>query len=137
MKKKDMSETTRSYIKKKHWLQAISAILLFGPLLVALGFAGYDMAMAGTVAETVFQVSIFSSSVIIFGLLTIIGLARKTVFKSGIWVIVFALYLLLDYALPFIVVFGVCQIIDELIISPGIEHYKDKILINEEIDRRA
>ena len=135
-KNKELSEVTRGYIKKKRILTLISCVLLFTPLLVALGFAGYDMAVSGTTTETIFKVSIFSSSVIIFGILTIIGLARKVVFKSSIWIMVIALYFLLDYALPFIIVFGFCQIIDELIVSPGISHYREKILINKEIDRR-
>lgn len=132
------SEATKGYKKKKGWLTALSWLLLLGPLVAALIVSGIGMAAAGTitVSETIFKVSIFSSSVIIFGILTIIGLARKVVFKSSIWVIVIALYFLLDYALPFIIAFGICQIIDELMVAPGIEYYKQKILINKEIDRR-
>lgn len=132
-----MSEQTKKIRNKCRWLTFISILLLFGPLTYYLGLAAFNMAIAGTTVETVAKVSIFSSSVIIFGILTIVSLARKMVFKSSLWVLVVAIYLLLDSIMYAVIIIGACQIIDELIISPLRTHYKQQLIINKEIDKRG
>ena len=134
--KTQLSEQTKKYKKIKNWLTFFSLILLFGPILYYLTCAAVATALAGSTTVMVAKVSIFSSSVIIFGILTIVAAVRRTVFKSSIWVLVIALYLLLDYMMWAVVIVGTCQIIDELIFSPLIAHYKNLITINKEIDKR-
>lgn len=131
-----MSERTKKLKTKVGWLTALSIILLFGPLAFYLGLAAYDMAIAGTTVATVAKVSIFSSSVIIFGILTLIAAVRKVVFKSSIWVLMVAIYLLLDHVMWAVLIIGSCQIIDELIVSPLKAHFKQQLTINKEIDKR-
>lgn len=131
------SQTTKKYKRIRNWLFAISLILLFGPVGFYLVQAAMATIAAGTTTATIAKVSIFSSSVIIFGILTIIAAARKIVFKSSVWVLVIAIYLLLDYAMWAVVVIGVCQILDELVFSPLVKYYNSLIRINKEIDKRG
>lgn len=131
------SQTTKKYKRARNWLFAISLLLLFGPVGFYLVQAAMATIAAGTTTATIAKVSIFSSSVIIFGILTIIAAARKIVFKSSVWVLVIAIYLLLDYAMWAVVVIGVCQILDELVFSPLVKYYNSLIRINKEIDKRG
>lgn len=131
-----MSERTKKLKTKVGWLTALSIVLLFGPLAFYLGLAAYDMAVAGTTVATVAKVSIFSSSVIIFGILTLIAAVRKSVFKSSIWVLMVAIYLILDNVMWAVLIIGSCQIVDELIVSPLRAHFKQQLTINKEIDKR-
>lgn len=131
------SQTTKKYKRIRNWLFAISLLLLFGPVGFYLVQAAMATIAAGTTTATIAKVSIFSSSVIIFGILTIIAAARKIVFKSSVWVLVIAIYLLLDYAMWAVVVIGVCQILDELVFSPLVKYYNSLIRINKEIDKRG
>lgn len=126
-------KTKRIYII----LTIISFLLLFGPILVALGIAVYHSFIAGVATISIAKVSIFSTSVIIFGMLTIISIARKMVFKSSVWVLVVALHLLLTNIAWMVVTIGVCQIVDELIITPLRKYYKQRWVINKEMDKRG
>lgn len=130
------SPQTKKLKNKVGWLTFISILLLFGPLAYYLILSVIAMAAAGTTTAIVAKVSIFSSSVVIFGLLTIISAARKVVFKSSIWIMVLAFYILLDNIMWAVLIIGACQILDELIISPLLRHYKELLKINKEIDKR-
>lgn len=131
-----MSERTRKLKNKVIILTLLSIALLFGPLVYYFAEAAIATFLGGTTTATVANVSIFSTSVIIFGILTIIAAVRKCVFKSSMWVLLIGLYLLLDNILYAVVVIGVCQILDELVVSPLRKHYKQKLVINQEIDKR-
>lgn len=137
MAKRNDSEITKKYKRIRNWLVIISLLLLFGPIGYYLIEAALAVIAAGTTTAVIAKVSIFSSSVIIFGILTIIAAARKVVFKSAIWVLVVAIYLLLDYVMWAVVIIGICQILDELIFAPLINYYNDLIKINKEIDKRG
>ena len=131
-----MSERTKQLKNKVVILTLISIALLFGPLAYYLGLAAFETIMAGTTVQTVARVSLFSTSLIIFGILTIVAACRKVVFKSSIWVLVVAIYLLLDSVMWAVIIIGVCQILDELVVSPLRAHYKEQLTINKEIDKR-
>ena len=135
--KNQMSDITKKYKKTLHWLTFISVLLLFGPMTYFLGAAAVDMALAGTTAATVAKVSLFSSSLIITGILTIIGVIRKYTFRSSIWVLLIAIYLLLDNIMWAVLLIGACQILDEIVIQPLIKKYANLLTINKEIDKRT
>lgn len=132
-----MNPITKKYKNLRNNLSFMSLMLVFGPFIYYLIEAAINTMQAGTVEQVVAKVSIFSTSVILFGILTIVGLAKKVVFKSSIWILVVAIYLLLDYALYAVVIIGSCQIIDELIVSPLAKHYGQLYTINKEIDKRG
>lgn len=132
-----LSEESKKLRAKVWLLRVISFLLLFGPLMFYFGQAAWVSFIAGTTTATVAKVSIFSTSLILFGILTIIAAARKVVFKSSLWVLVVAIYLLLDSVMYAVVIIGACQIIDELAIQPLLNHFKDRLKINKEIDRRG
>lgn len=69
-------------------------------------------------------------------ILSIISWANKLVLRSKIWVVVIALYFILDrFATP-IIVLACCQVVDELLVCPLKSHYKTKLTINKELDKR-
>lgn len=136
MKKNQMSDITKKYRKIVIFLTIASVLLLFGPMTYYLGAAAVNMAAAGTTTATVAQVSLFSSSLIITGILTLIGLIRKVTFKSSIWVLLIAIYTILGNVMWAVILIGGCQIFDELLISPLLNKYRNLLTINKEIDKR-
>lgn len=133
---KKMSDITRKYKKALIILNIISVLLLFGPMVYYLAAAAVSMAVAGTTTATVAKVSLFSSALITTGILTLIGVARKYTFRSSIWLLLIAIYVILNEVMWAIIIIGSCQIIDELLISPLITKYKNLYTINKEIDKR-
>lgn len=134
--KKPMSDITRKYKKALIWLHIFSVALLFGPMLYYLGAAGVAMMAAGTTTATVAKVSLFSSALITTGILTLIGIMRKYTFRSSIWLLLIAIYVILGEVMWAVVLIGSCQLLDELFISPLIKKYTNLYTINKEIDKR-
>lgn len=117
-------------LKAKYVTAALISLLLnIGPLLVFTIIAfisGTAIVHKVTLSMTLLVVLIFS----------IITLVNKTVFRSKLWILLIGLWLCLDNILTPLIVFAVCQVVDELIVTPIKKYYKDRYKINKEIDRR-
>lgn len=69
-------------------------------------------------------------------ILTAIAVANKVAMKSRLWVILIGLYICLDYIMTPLIIIAVCQVLDELVVSPLAKHYRSRYKINKEIDLR-
>lgn len=120
---------TAKYKKIALILGILSILLTVGPMLayITVGFLS---------AKLVVQKVTLAASVLFVGLLTIVSIINKRALRSRVWIIAFALYAVLDHYLALIVVFGVCQIVDELAVAPLARWYREKWHIHREIDRR-
>ena len=77
-----------------------------------------------------------SMTILIVLIFTAITFFNKTVFRSKLWILLIGLWLCLDNILTPLIVFAACQIIDELIVTPIKNYYKNSYKINKEIDKR-
>ena len=77
-----------------------------------------------------------SMTLLIVLIFTAITFFNKTVFRSKLWILLIGLWLCLDNILTPLIVFASCQVIDELIVTPLKNYYKNKYRINKEIDTR-
>ena len=77
-----------------------------------------------------------SMTLLIVLLFTAVTFINKTVFRSKLWILLIGLWLCLDNILTPLIVFAACQIIDELIVTPIKNYYKERYRINKEIDTR-
>lgn len=69
---------------------------------------------------------------------SLISLLSKTfTFRSRIWIILLALYFAMESISNILIMFAVTQILDELILTPLYRHFKNKVIINKEIDLRG
>lgn len=123
------SKVTKNY-RLVYWiLFAVSLLLNVCPLSVYV-----IKALAGP--GVTHQKVTLTMTVLVVLILSIISWANKLVLRSKIWVIVIALYFILDkFATP-IIILACCQVVDELIVCPIKNHYKTKLTINKEMDKR-
>ena len=68
--------------------------------------------------------------------MTVISIANKIVLKSRIWILMLGIYICLDTVLTPLIIIAVCQIVDELLITPLKKNFKSKKIINKEMDKR-
>lgn len=123
------SKTTKKYQKLALIFSLISVLLLLGPTTF------YVLTGIATATLTVQKVALVST-VAVSLLLTMFCAINKVVFRSKIWLVVLALFFVIDNFLVMIMIFGITQCLDELIVSPLARHYRTKANINAEIDKR-
>ena len=123
------SKTTKKYARLSLVFGILSVLLLLGPV----GF--YIIAGLTTATLTIQKVALVST-VAVSLLLTMLCAINKVVFRSKIWLVVLALFFVIDNFLVMIMIFGITQCLDELIVSPLARHYRTKASINAEIDKR-
>lgn len=120
---------TQSLKTKYRIFSILSLLLNVGPLAVYV--------IKALICSTFTHQKIaLSMTVLIVLILTIISLVNKVVMKSRLWIILIGLYICLEYILTPLIIIGVCQVVDELIVSPLKVHYRDRYKINKEIDLR-
>lgn len=123
------TKTTKKYATLAIIFTILSFLLLVGPTLF------YVIAGLTTATLTIQKVALVST-VAVSLLLTMLCAVNKWVFRSKIWLIVLALFFVIDKFLVMILVFGITQILDELVISPLARYFRNKTSINREIDKR-
>jgi hypothetical protein len=75
-------------------------------------------------------------SIVIVGILSAVCLINKSALRSRIWIIMLGIYICLDNIITPLVIIAVTQILDELIVAPLLNHYKTRLTISKELDRR-
>ena len=87
-------------------------------------------------ADLVYQKISLTMTVFVVLIMTIISLANKIVLRSRLWIILIGIYICLESIMTPLIIIAVCQILDELIVSPLKKSYKNKLTINKELDNR-
>lgn len=117
-------------LKAKYIIASLTSFLLnICPLIIFTVIAF----ISGTAIVHKVTLSMTLLVVLIF---TVITFVNKTVFRSKLWILLIGLWLCLDNILTPLIVFAVCQIADELIVTPIKKHYRDRYKINKEMDKR-
>lgn len=75
-------------------------------------------------------------TVFIVLIMTVVTLVQKVALRSRLWVILIGMYICLDNILTPLIIIACCQIVDELIVNPLAKAYKNRYIINKQIDRR-
>ena len=120
---------TKKYARAQFLLALMSVLLNIGP------FAYYvieGLLSDSLVAEKVGLVG----TVFAVAIMTIVSLVNKRALRSRLWILLVGLYMTLDNILTPLIIVAVCQILDELIISPLAKLYRAKKLIHKEMDKR-
>ena len=120
---------TKKFKRKYMAATILSFLLNVCPLLVFTIIAF----ISGTAIVHKVTLSMTLLIVLIFTAVTFIN---KTVFRSKLWILLIGLWLCLDNILTPLIVFAACQVIDELIVTPLKNYYKNRYRINKEIDTR-
>lgn len=125
-----MSSRTKKFKRLSTLFFILSVICTLGPAI-------YFIVAALLSNNLVIQKTAVVGSVFI----AIIGslfclVSKQFTFRSKIWIILLALFYALESITNVVIIFAVTQIIDELILSPLCKMYKNKYIINKEIDLR-
>ena len=125
-----MSDVTRRYNKLRFLFFWLGIFLTFLPLII-FGFKG---CMDGTIAlENKLTFSLCFVSAIT---LTMLGVKSKYNCRSVTYLLLFGCYFVVKEIEIVVAVCGVCCIADEFAIRPLHRHYREKAIINKEIDKR-
>lgn len=120
---------TQKYKLLKNLFLCISILLTIGPGFVFLCMAyNNDTAIVNKVT--------LSMLLLVVAIMTIIAISQKIVLRSRLWILLIGLWMCLDHFIVPLIVIGICQIFDELIISPLYNYYKNIYRTNKVIDER-
>lgn len=95
-------------------LTILSILLVFAPSVLLMAHAGVCLAMG---AATIANISIFSAACVIFGILNIIGIATKQVYKTTPWILALSAYIICPNLLSLSIV-ALGLLLDDIIIEP-------------------
>lgn len=124
-----MSRTSK--MRRAYWIFVILSLLLnICPLGVYTIKALFE-------ANLTHEKIALSMIVFIVLIMTIISIANKIVLRSRLWIILIGVYICLDHIMTPLIIIAVCQILDELLITPLKKSFKNKLNINKEIDKRC
>lgn len=124
------SKITKKYATLATIFSLLSAMCMFGPLLI---YAGMAFASGAAVVSKL----IVASSLVVAAVLTLISVLGKWAGRCRVWIVLLGLSIALQHFLPMFYVFAATQILDELVICPLAAHFRNKKIINEQIDARV
>lgn len=123
--------TRTSRFRLSFWILAVMSFMLnVAPLAI------YAI-NAVVAADLVYEKVALSMTVFIVLIMTLISIVNKIAFRSRLWIALIGIYVCIDSIMTPLIIIAVCQIIDELIISPLKKNQKNKLIINKEMDKRS
>lgn len=123
-----MSRETRKY-------KALSILFLALSILVLVAPLAYYSIQGFIQGETTEKFTL-GITFVIACILFVINILFKFHIRSTIWIIVIGVYFCIDNILPLILVLAVGNILDEFVFTPLHKRFKNKAIINKEIDKR-
>ena len=120
---------TKKYKIKLNICRLLSFTLTVLPVIIytIMGF------MDGTIGE---KVSL-GICVILALIFVLINVMFKYHIRSTLWVLLIGIYVCIDNIIPLLIIMATTTIIDEFVLVPLINKYKNKYIINKEIDLRG
>ena len=120
---------TKKYKIKLNICRLLSFTLTVLPVIIytIMGF------MDGTIGE---KVSL-GICVILALIFVLINIMFKYHIRSTLWVLLIGIYVCIDNIIPLLIIMAATTIIDEFVLVPLINKYKNKYIINKEIDIRG
>lgn len=124
-----MTETTKSLHKKyRSWL-AVSILLTVLPVLIFTILAF----IRGTTGQKVVMGICVTASILFVAL----NVVLKRKIRCTVWLLLIGIYSCLSSIMPLLFVMAVTVAADEFIAEPLYKRYKQKYIINKEIDARG
>jgi ABC-type proline/glycine betaine transport system permease subunit len=120
---------TKKYKKKLNFVRLLSFTLTVLPVILYAILGFYN----GSIGEKV-SLGICTLLAIMF---VIINVMFKYHIRSTLWIMLIGIYICIDNIIPLLITMAASTIIDEFILVPLIKKYKDKYIINKEIDLRG
>lgn len=125
-----MTNPTKKSRISYYVLCALSFLCCFGPLMYYTAAALFSP--AGLLISKVALVG----AVLVVLILTMIALVNKMVFRSRIFILLLGLYLCLESIITPLLLVGIGQIVDELVVAPAKANAKTRLIANKAYDKR-
>ena len=119
--------------KGKKIASLITGILSF---LLSIGPAIYFVSVAFVNGEIKQKMTIGALCTIVLILTVIMWLTKYNLRRTIFWILVFGIFIVADKLAVMFIVMGVCNIIDEVIMTPLHRSFKTSYKTNKEIDKR-
>ena len=123
------TEVTKKYKKRAKWLRIISSSLTVLPLII--------YSIIGLVQGPVTHKVTLSLTLIVCIVFTLITTIFKHRIRSTIWILLLGIYMCMKNITPLLIIIVISTILDEFVIEPQAKKYKQKYIINNEIDERS
>lgn len=120
---------TKKYKNKLNFVRLLSFIITVFPIILYAILGFYN----GSIGEKV-SLGICILLAIMF---VIINVMFKYHIRSTLWIMLIGIYICIDNIIPLLITMAASTIIDEFVLVPLIKKYKDKYVINKEIDLRG
>ena len=124
-----MSGTT----KHKRFASRLTGILSF---LLSIGPAIYFISVAFINGDIKQKMSIGALCTIVLILTAIMWLTKYNLRRTIFWILVFGIFIVADKLAVMFIIMGVCNIVDEVIMTPLHKSFKTSYKTNKEIDKR-
>lgn len=128
-KKNNASDITKKYRRAYRILTALSWILTLGPMV---GYVIYGFA----VGETISKVSLGISGMAAIALTGFSVIFKKQI-RSTIFILLLGIYFAMKEITILLIILSLCTILDEFLITPLQKKYRERMVINRQIDRRS
>lgn len=122
------SNTTKKYQIWAFVMGLLSFLCLVAPIAI-FGIKAF------IVAESVEKLLIggLATAAII---MTLMNLLMKMKMRSPVWLCLIGIYIALDNIMPLIIVISIATLLDEVVFTPLCKNFKQKAIINTQIDQR-
>ena len=120
---------TKKYKIKLNICRLLSFTITVLPVIIYV-IKGF---MDGSIGE---KVSL-GMCVILALMFMLINVMFKYHIRSTLWVLLIGIYVCIDNIIPLLIIMATTTIIDEFVLVPLINKYKNKYIINKEIDLRG
>ena len=120
---------TKKYKTKLNICRLLSFTITVLPVIIYV-IKGF---MDGSIGE---KVSL-GICVILALMFMLINVMFKYHIRSTLWVLLIGIYVCIDNIIPLLIIMATTTIIDEFVLVPLINKYKNKYIINKEIDLRG
>ena len=125
-----MSKRTQTAKRLAGLFKLLSLIVICGPIFY---FVTYALIFGNFTAS---QKLIITSTTACCLVLSILNLVLQVFKHSKFWIVMIGLAIVLPNIARFVIVFGVANIVNEIILEPLYRHFNAQYHINKEIDRR-
>lgn len=120
---------TKKYKNKLNLFRSLSFSITVLPVILYAILGFYN----GSIGEKV-SLGICTLLAIMF---VIINIMFKHHIRSTLWIMLIGIYICIDNIIPLLITMAISTVIDEFVLVPLIKKYKDKYIINKEIDARG
>lgn len=123
-----MTDNTKKYKRKANFCKFMSIFLVIVPLIIysVLGFINGSIGEKTALGFTLITCLIFVCMNIVF----------KYHIRSTIWILLLGIQICLSNITSLLIIISTSTMLDEFVFSPLYKKYKNKYVINNEIDKR-